>query len=420
MSPLAGKVRDRIRTAVDAERVVALEQSMVRIPSPTFEEGRLALFLAGYMRAIGLTVELQAVPIDDERVGVQPVGRLAGVGGGPSLLLSGHMDYIGETMNKMGPGQSLRQRHPAFAGVFEDGFVYGRGSKDDKGGVCSAISAAEALIRSGVRLRGDLLVVPVMGHKTSHVGGGVGARHLIASGISADMTIVTENTNLGIATTLVGRVTAKLHLTGSPAWFDTLGTDLYGRLGRVLMRLGPNFGTVPSGSWLTFRADEGFRGFPMVHHEGIQIANGECTIALNVRTVPGQTDASVKADLERLLSELEDGDRHFRAEVEILQPVRYPHSIPVDDVLVRTLMSVHEQVRGTRPETGIQPARGAVADSWFFVDGGLTRTTVYGPGSLEPDFSDLPDERIASRDLVDCAQIYAVTAAHLCGVANDP
>src|SRR5262249_46146888 len=126
---------------------------------------------------------------------------------------------------------------------------------------------------------------------------------------------------------------------------------------------------------------------------------------------------SVKADLERLLRGLGDGDRDFGAEVAILQPVRYPHGIPVDDPLIRALAGAHRAVRGAPPEVGLGPARGAVADSWFFIESGLTRTTVYGPGTLEPDFPDLPDERIAVQDLVDCARVFALTAIELCEIA---
>jgi acetylornithine deacetylase/succinyl-diaminopimelate desuccinylase-like protein len=389
---------------------------MVRIPSPTLEEGRLALFLARYMKQVGLEVELQAVPLPDDRVGVQPVGRWRGAGGGHSLLLSGHMDYIGETMNKA-PAPTERWRYAPFSGTLDDGYVYGRGSKDDKGGICAAISAAEALVRSGLRLRGDLIVAPVMGHKTSRVGGGIGARHLMASGLRTDAAIVAENTNLGIASQLVGRVSARLTMTGMPAWFDDPGSDLFGRLARLLDRLGPNFGTVKQGGWLTFREDPTMVGFPMVHYEGIEIDNGACRLALNVRIVPGQTDASVKADLERLLRDLAGSDPHVGVEVDILQPVRYPHGIPVDDPLITALARAHRAVRGVAPEIGLGPARGAVADSWFFIESGLTRTTVYGPGTLEPDFHDLPDERIAVRDVIDCSRVFALTAIEVCEVA---
>jgi hypothetical protein len=66
---------------------------------------------------------------------------------------------------------------------------------------------------------------------------------------------------------------------------------------------------------------------------------------------------------------------------------------------------------------GLGPRRAAVADPWFFIESGLTLTTICGAGSIGRDSPDIPDERIAVKRLVDCTQIYALTAAPVCGVA---
>src|SRR5262249_12774770 len=47
--------------AVDAQRVLDLEQRSLRIPSSTFEEGDIADLYADYMSEIGLEVEMQPV-----------------------------------------------------------------------------------------------------------------------------------------------------------------------------------------------------------------------------------------------------------------------------------------------------------------------------------------------------------------------
>src|SRR5438552_18286493 len=80
--------------AVDAQRILELEQRSIRIPSPTFEEGALADFYADTMSAIGFDVEMMEVlhPHDPSRKSRQPIARLRGTGGGPALMLNGHMD----------------------------------------------------------------------------------------------------------------------------------------------------------------------------------------------------------------------------------------------------------------------------------------------------------------------------------------
>lgn len=399
---------ERVSAAVDDGRVIALEQAMVRIPSATFEERALALFLYKYMTDAGLEVELQAVPIGNSEVGVQPVGRIRGTGGGASLLLSGHMDFSGIE-------EPERWQHPPFAAVHENGFIYGRGAKDEKGGICAAISAAEALLTSGVRLRGDLIVAPVIAQLP--VGRSIGARHLMASGVKADMAIVTENSNLGIATVLVGRMAAKLRMEGAPSSFDVTGTDFLGRLTRLIDVLGPNYGAIPPGGWLTFQPHATFPGFPMLHYRSMEWSTRSCTVTMNVRTVPGQTVSSVQHDLQRVMDGLRGDDPRYRGGVEMMDPVHYPRAMPEDDPLVQAIAAAHRRVRGSFPEIGLGPRRGGVDDSWFFVDSGLERTTVYGPGIEGPDLPDAPDERISTTDVVDCARVYALTALTICETA---
>ena len=56
----------------------------------------------------------------------------------------GHMDVV-----PVEPSTLARWIHPPFAGVIDDGFVWGRGSMDDKQALLSLTEAAEALIAQG-------------------------------------------------------------------------------------------------------------------------------------------------------------------------------------------------------------------------------------------------------------------------------
>src|SRR5215467_5328392 len=80
--------------AIDEKRILDLEQRSIRIPSSTFEEGKIADLYADYMSSVGLEVEMQEVthPLDPQQKSRQPIGRLKGSGGGPTLLINGHMD----------------------------------------------------------------------------------------------------------------------------------------------------------------------------------------------------------------------------------------------------------------------------------------------------------------------------------------
>lgn len=79
------------------------------------------------------------------------VGRLKGTGGGRSLILFAHPDSepIAHT--------DTWQRDP-FAGVVEDGKLYGWGIADDLAGVAAMLSGLEVCLAAGGRPAGDVLI----------------------------------------------------------------------------------------------------------------------------------------------------------------------------------------------------------------------------------------------------------------------
>ena len=79
--------------------------------------------------------------------------RLRGSPGGdaPPLLLQGHVDVVTTA------GQ--RWTHPPFGGELVDGYVWGRGALDMKGGVAMLVHAFLRAKREGVALPGDLVLV---------------------------------------------------------------------------------------------------------------------------------------------------------------------------------------------------------------------------------------------------------------------
>ena len=51
----------------------------------------------------------------------------------------------------MAPGTEKDWQHPPFDGVIADGFIWGRGSWDDKGNLYSMLEAAEQMAKQGFR-----------------------------------------------------------------------------------------------------------------------------------------------------------------------------------------------------------------------------------------------------------------------------
>ena len=405
------EMRDTVLSHVIAERVTQLEMDLVRIPSFTFEEAELAEYLMTTMDQIGLDVEMQEIPIPDGKVGKQPVGRLLGDGTGPTLLFCGHMDYMGRT-------EGIWERDP-FEPVVEDGWLYGRGCKDEKGGLAAMVSAAEALVKAGVPLKGNVIYAPVMGHKRE----GVGVRHLLDSGVTADMAIVTENCDYGVSTVCGGRVTGLIRITGEPWWFydptkDKRPIHYAEKLAKVIQAMGPNNQPADSTGWMTFEPSDRLPTFPRFNilNVSTEDTEGPCaSIEFWVRTAPGQTESTIRADLERLLTGLANEDPDLKWDLDIYSPSQEPHSIPEAHVVVQSLIQWHKHVTGEEPEVGEQPRMGHVGDSSYLEKAGIP-TVLYGPGTIRIfEFWPALDERILLDDIVTAAKVYALTTLELCG-----
>jgi acetylornithine deacetylase/succinyl-diaminopimelate desuccinylase-like protein len=95
------------------------------------------------------------------------VSRLPG-GDAPPLLLQGHVDVVTTA------GQDWA--HPPFEGRVEDGYVWGRGALDMKGGVAMLVNAFLRAKRENVELPGDLVLVVLSDEES---GGDLGARFLV-------------------------------------------------------------------------------------------------------------------------------------------------------------------------------------------------------------------------------------------------
>jgi carboxypeptidase PM20D1 len=89
-----------------------------------------------------------------------------GVGGGEPLLLMAHQDVV--------PAEAPdRWTHPPFSGAVDGGFVWGRGTMDDKGSLMAILEAAEGLLRDGFRPQRPVLLA--FGHDEEIGGTGAAA-----------------------------------------------------------------------------------------------------------------------------------------------------------------------------------------------------------------------------------------------------
>jgi acetylornithine deacetylase/succinyl-diaminopimelate desuccinylase-like protein len=94
--------------------------------------------------------------------------RLVGAGTARPIVLLAHLDVV--------PAEPSRWSVPPFGGERRDGFVYGRGALDAKGVAAVEAMAVVALVRSGMPLPRDVILLATAGEET---GGQMGAGWLV-------------------------------------------------------------------------------------------------------------------------------------------------------------------------------------------------------------------------------------------------
>ncbi len=99
----------------------------------------------------------------------------------PPVLLAAHYDVV-----PVAPDTLEEWLHPPFDGVVADGFVWGRGTLDDKGALIAMLSAAEHLIASGFRPQRTIYLSFGGDEEVGGQGARAVAQHLIDNGVRLD------------------------------------------------------------------------------------------------------------------------------------------------------------------------------------------------------------------------------------------
>ena len=122
-------------------------QSLIRFDTSNPPGGERACveWIRGLLE--GLDVELKVLARDAERPNL--IARLRGSGDAPPLLLQGHVDVV--------PARGS-WRHEPFGGELHDGYIWGRGALDMKGGVAMMLAAFMRAALSPTPPRGDVIL----------------------------------------------------------------------------------------------------------------------------------------------------------------------------------------------------------------------------------------------------------------------
>ena len=131
-------------------------------------------------------------------------------------------------------------------GKVVDGKVQGLGISNMKGGVAAFMIAGKALKKSGIKLKGDVLLAAVVGEISrtpvgpwqtkEYRGEGAGTRHLLTHGMHTDYAVVADGSDLNIVWTQTGVVQVKIQTFGKAeaAWGSKRSTHPMEKLNAIV------------------------------------------------------------------------------------------------------------------------------------------------------------------------------------------
>lgn len=345
----------------------SVNPAFLPVGHPDAGEQRVAEFLAATAARGGLEVEL--TPVLPGRPNLlawlRPSGPVR-----QTILLAPHLDTVVAE-----PGQFVPRRR--------QGRLYGRGACDTKGSVAAMLGAMLELARLPGRPRHTEIVFAGLADEENWQ---AGSRALVDSGLRADLAIVGEPTRLQAVTAHKGSLWMELTTRGRAAHGSTpqLGRNAVLAMSRVVVALETDYADALRQRTHPLLGTGTVNVGRIAGGRQPNIVPDECSILVDRRTLPGETEAGVLREVAAFLRA-----QRLAVRVASTKAAECPAlETPVTQPLVRSFLSA---LRQTRP-LGVD----YFCDAAVLAAGGIP-SVVFGPGDIAQAHT--ADEWISLRSL---------------------
>jgi len=333
-------------------------------------EQDVADFLAVTAARAGLDIEFQkALPGRVNLIArLRPKGKIS-----QTILLAPHMDTV--------PAAHEEQYSPRKEGDR----LFGRGACDTKGSVAAMLSAVRTIAKSKARPRETEIIFAGL---VDEENGQTGSRVLAQTRLKADLAIVGEPTGNEIVTAHKGNIWLRLETRGKSAHGSRpeLGHNAVVEMARVVEAIETDYAKI-----LRQRRRHPLLGHGTVNvgtiYGGTQpnIVPDSCVIAVDRRTLPGETESGVRREVEQFFA-------RKKLKVTFSSNARQSPCFPMETS--SKLPLVHQFLRsaGQKKPIGVN----YFCDAAVLAEGGIP-SVVFGPGDIA--HAHTADEWISLRSL---------------------
>jgi acetylornithine deacetylase len=371
-------------------------QTMIAIPSMNpfqqatrkdYREREIAEFYCDRMSDLGLEVGKRDVAPGRPNVW----GILKGKGSGPSLMLAGHLDTVGN------------EDYPdAFKPRVENNRVHGRGACDMKDALASYLEVARLLREADLALAGDLILAGIADEEDQMIG----SRDLGKNGPWADYGIIGEPSAMTVCSAHKGQVGYRVRSLGKAVHSSRPedGVNAIEGIMHIVEAL------KACQQQLMERAPHRLCGHgrccPAVIHGGTIVSTvpDSCELEIDRRTLPGETREDVYRELQELIAAVRNAQPQFEFEIDGPTIEVQPLDVPVENKIVDSVLSAYRSVTGN-------PAR----PSAFFGGSDAPQlgfpALIFGAGTLQQAHS--VDEYVDIDEMVTATKIYLTAVLNL-------
>ena len=291
------------------KELIEFTQEMIKIPSFTGAEGKLATIIFRKLKEVGI-----------DNAFIDGIGNVVAVIKGPenglNILLNGHLDVV--------PVGNILKWHPydPFGGEIDpQGNIHGRGAADLKGGLSVQLflmKLLKLLQDRGVPFKGNLIFSAVVHEEAAQM---FGMEYLLKktlpdNGLCCDIAILCEPTGLDLVLGQRGKVEIVVKTKGHTAHSSIphAGINALEKMMPILdyifKKMNSNMGKHP------LLGDSSVTVTNLVCKPGaLSMIPDECEISIDRRYVPGETVETLLEIFEHLFAEIKEEDPQFEASV---------------------------------------------------------------------------------------------------------
>jgi putative selenium metabolism hydrolase len=372
-----------------SDELLAFTQDLVRTRSLSGQEEAVIRLIAGRMKALGY---------DD--VTVDGFGNVVGrIGTGDrSVLFDSHVDTVAVT-------DEGEWEVPPFSGEIRDGYLWGRGSVDMKSGAAASIYAG-AIAKSLGLTAGKTLYVSCSVFEEDCDGENL--KHLFREGgIQPGFVVICEPSGNVITRGHKGKAQILIRTKGVSAHGSApeKGVNAIYEMAEIIQRV--------EQTNLALMKKPGRRGTLVMSRISSAAASlnavpSECEVYLDRRMVPGETEQTLKAELDRIIEgkdaawEIGTLRRTTWTGMAVrYEPLHLAWEINPDHILAKAFDAAYRETFGSDPEA---------YDYWDFSTNAVTPVALgiptigFGPGEYK--LAHMRNERCATRQILDACRMY--------------